>query len=894
MGELMGALSVGDEVAKSYRILGVAGAGGMGVVYCAQDIKLQRTVALKFLPPELNANERRRQLFLREARTASSLDHPNIGVIHGIEETGDGRTFIIMAFYEGESLAERIRSGPVSHRDAIDIALQMAHGLAAAHGRQIVHRDIKPSNVMLTGAGSIKIVDFGLAHSLGPETATESGVAGTLAYTSPEQALGQAVDQRSDIWSLGIVLAEMLTGCHPFERATLSATVIAILNEPPRPMEDVPAELQQIVYRALSKDPAKRYQQCSEMIADLEAARSADLFDAAGSEITSREHPAAKRMKQTADIRRSIENAARSSLPGAAQQTRNWLPWLGGIFAVLFALCALLLVPAVRQRFSGLLTSDTEKHIAVLPFDIVGSTGGGGTAENDALAQGLMASLTGTLSNLDVGKRSLWVVPASEVRRLKVTDPAAALKQLGANLVVKGSIRRDGADTHLDVTLIDTKSLRQIGAASLEDRAGDLATLQNEAVARLARLMNITVSADMLRNTGGSVNPAAYEDYLTALGYMQRYDKSGNLDRAITALQNSIRTDPRFALGYAQLGEAYRLKNRLDHDPRWVDEALANCERAVDLDDRIPAAYVTLGRIHDSAGKHDLALQEFQHALSLDPKNTLALAGLALAYENSGRVADADATFQKAAALRPDYWYGYDILGSFYGRHNRFPEAIAQYRHALELTPDNAQVYSNLAAAYLNAGDSKSLAEAEQALKKSIELSPGYPAYANLGVLYLGEKRYADAAAATERALKIDGRDYMVWNNLMLAYRGLSDDSKAEAARRRTEQLAEQVVLAKPQDAMAHSMLAMLYAMDKLPEKSKARIQTALALAPEDPNVLSDVGEAYELMGNRRQALKYIQESLQKGYPLDQITSDPTLQALVADPKFRSSSKSNK
>ena len=594
----------------------------------------------------------------------------------------------------------------------------------------------------------------------------------------------------------------------------------------------------------------------------------------------------AMRMKQTAEIRQSIANAARSSLPGATQQKRRWIPWVGATFV---ALCALLLVPAVRQRLGGLLFPSREKHIAVLPFDTVG-----GNPENDALVQGLMDSLTGTLSNLEVGKQSLWVVPASEVRRLKVTDPSAALKQLGANLVVKGSIRRDGTDVHLDVNLIDTKSLRQIGSASLEDRAGDLATLQNEAVSRLARLMNITVSADMLRNTGGSVNPAAYEDYLTALGYMQRYDKSGNLDLAITALENSIRTDPRFALGYAQLGEAYRLKNRVDHDPRWVEEALANCARAVDLDDRIPAAYVTLGRIHDTAGKHDLALQEFQHALTLDPKNTLALVGLAKAYENSDRLADAETTYQRAAALLPDYWDGYDILGNFYKRHNRLPEAIAQYWHALELTPDNAQLYSNLAAAYLDLGDAKSVAEAEQALKKSIDLSPSYPAYANLGLLYYGERRYAEAATATEQALKIDGHDYMVWNNLMLAYWGLKDDSKAETARRRTEQLAEQVVAAKPQDTMAHSILAMLYAMDKLDEKSQAHIQTALALAPEDANVLSNVGAAYELMGNRQQALKYIHKSLQKGYPLDQIINDPTLQALVADPKFRTGSKSRK
>src|SRR3954452_15759553 len=196
MGELTCALSVGDEVANSYRILGVAGAGGMGVVYRAHDLKLERTVALKFLPAELNSDDRRKRLFLREARTASSLDHPNIGVIHGIEESEDGRTFIIMAYYEGESLAQRIRLGPVPAREAVEIALQMAQGLAAAHARQIAHRDIKPSNVMLTNTGSIKIVDFGLAHSVGPETATDIGITGTVAYMSPEQANGHVIDER--------------------------------------------------------------------------------------------------------------------------------------------------------------------------------------------------------------------------------------------------------------------------------------------------------------------------------------------------------------------------------------------------------------------------------------------------------------------------------------------------------------------------------------------------------------------------------------------------------------------------------------------------------------------------------------------------------------------------
>ena len=193
MSEIKSALSAGEQVA-GYQILGMAGAGGMGVVYRALDIKLQRPVALKFLPADLNASEKDKERFLKEARTASSLDHANIGVIHGVEETADGRTFIVMAFYEGESLSQKIRSGPLRVPEAIDIAMQMARGLGEAHTRHIVHRDVKPSNVMLTGQGVAKIVDFGLARVVSSQSMTETGgMTGTVNYMSPEQALGNAV-----------------------------------------------------------------------------------------------------------------------------------------------------------------------------------------------------------------------------------------------------------------------------------------------------------------------------------------------------------------------------------------------------------------------------------------------------------------------------------------------------------------------------------------------------------------------------------------------------------------------------------------------------------------------------------------------------------------------------
>ena len=264
--------AVGDIVAKNYEILGRVGAGGMGVVYRARDLRLERIVALKFLPLEIVASERDKRHFLNEARTASALDHPNIGVIHGVEETADGRSFIVMAFYEGESLAERIfRAGTLPLSEAVDIATQMACGLGEAHARHIIHRDIKPSNVMITPQGIVKIVDFGLARAVEQTATGTHGIAGTVDYMSPEQAMGEPLDHRTDLWSLGVVLAQMVTGQNPFHREKASATIFAIMNAAPRRMNDVPLEMQQVIYRALAKEADGRYQSAAELLTDLDA-----------------------------------------------------------------------------------------------------------------------------------------------------------------------------------------------------------------------------------------------------------------------------------------------------------------------------------------------------------------------------------------------------------------------------------------------------------------------------------------------------------------------------------------------------------------------------------------------------------------------------------------------
>jgi len=872
--ESTGALSVGKYLGN-YRIVAMLGAGGMGVVYKAFDMKLERTVALKFLPPDLDITEKEKERLLKEARLASSLDHTHIGVIHGIEDTRDGRSFIVMAYYDGETLAQIIRRGPLACRDAVDVSVQIAQGLAEAHAHRIVHRDMKPSNIIMTAQGGVKIVDFGLARAFStPGMKQSGGTTGTVGYMSPEQTLGMAVDQRTDIWALGVILAEMLTGQNPFRRESVPSVVLAILNDRPHAMEGVPLELQQIVYRALSKDVANRYQSCADMLADLQRVRTQLPEPSAAVDLS-----ATTRSIGPAEFQKCVEHASNPARI-ATPQHRHTLRWLvPGFAAVLLVVTGLAFLPSVRERFTGSTAASSQKHIAVLPFDNIGND-----PANEPLAEGLMDSLAGKLSNLDVGQQSLWVVPASEVRRRKISDPAAALRELGATLAVKGSIRREGQDVHLTVNLIDTKNMRQIGSVSVEDRAGDLATLQDEAVSRLARLMHITVTAEMLRNTGGAVTPAAYEDYLKALGYMQRYDKPGNLDSAIEALQNAVKTDPRFAVGYAQLGDAYRLKYLLDQNPKWVDEALANAQKAAQLNDGLPALYVTLARIHDSTGKHDLALQEFQHALQLDPHNSDALVGIARSYEQAGHLEDAEANFKKAAALRPDYWDGYNSLGFFYYRQRRYADALAQFQRVIELTPDNAQAYSNLGSMEVDLGRTS---EGEAAFKKSIELAPSYPAYANLGSLYYTEKRYADAAAATEKALALNDQDYRVWHNLASAYTWLKLSDKANAAADRELELLESHVKIQPKDARIQSDLAILYARRGLREKALLRIQAALAMSPEEAWVLVDVAEAYEALGDRRNAVTYVEEGLKRGYDLDDVKNIPWLVPVLNDPNFR-------
>ena len=372
--------------------------------------------------------------------------------------------------------------------------------------------------------------------------------------------------------------------------------------------------------------------------------------------------------------------------------------------------------------------------------------------------------------------------------------------------------------------------------------------------------------------------------YLAGLKQLERWDKPKNLEAAISLFEQAVKADPGFALGFSAMGEAYCLKYRIEHDPRWLDEAEAKSRRAAELDGQLPAVYVTLARVHNDRTQYNLALQEIQQALKLEPRDPAALLAEAAVYANMGRRKEAEGTYKKAAVLRPQYWDGYYELGVFYFRQQRYREAAEAFQRVLEITPDNAMAHATLGGMKQFLGKN---AEAEKHLRHSIELQPSYAAYNNLGVLYYKERRWAESAAMTRKALDINAKPWRAWTNLRLAYEWLNRKSDVDKTLRMELARLEEIADASADDADVQVQLGILYSKLKLPDKSLPRIEAALALSPDDPSVLVCASEAYENLGNRTRALDLVHQALTKGWTLADLENDPGQQKLLRDPRFR-------
>ena len=454
------------QTISHYRILEKLGEGGMGVVYKAEDTKLLRSVALKFLTPDMTRDQDAKNRFIQEARAASALDHPNIAVVHEINETHDGHSFICMAYYEGETLKDKLASGPLGIEEAVHIAVQIANGLQRAHESGIVHRDIKPGNIMITPRGEVKIVDFGLAKLAAQSRPTRTGpTAGTAAYMSPEQVLGSEADSRSDLFSLGVLLYEAATGKRPFVGEHEPALFYSIANADPAPPStvrtDMPQELERIILRLLEKDPTKRYQSAAEVRADLKQFLG--------------EAPTPRPVIQVLAVLRG-----RFSLPIV-------------IGSAVLIVAAVLFASGALQKWFGGPALPEQKHIVVLPFTNIG-----GDSSRQAFCDGLVEMITSKLAQLRAPRRAaMWVVATSETR--KITSAEEAHQRFGATLAVTGTVQHEENQTRVTLNLLDAKTRLLLGSSIIDSRAETVFELQDRVVTEVAKLVEIEFRPEELR-----------------------------------------------------------------------------------------------------------------------------------------------------------------------------------------------------------------------------------------------------------------------------------------------------------------------------------------------------------------------------------------------------------
>jgi serine/threonine-protein kinase len=850
-----------QETVSHYRVLEELPRGGMGIVYKARDLKLQRDVVLKFLPEELSQDRQAIARFRREARAASSLNHPNICTIYEIDEY-EGRQFIAMELLEGKTLRQVIAEGRLNVDRVLDIGIQIADALEAAHKRGIVHRDIKPANIFITRRGDAKLLDFGLAKlspaarpavdESTPSTIDSSltrsgGTVGTIAYMSPEQARGQEVDARSDIFSFAAVLYEMAAGSRPFPGTTPALVYDAILNKDPVPIlrlnPGLPGGLDSAIRKALDKNPDARYQSAKELLVDL------------------------RRLKHVEAVQ-----------PGRSRLVRVRIP----ILVALLVLLALLIPGNVRflRRWLGL-APPARAQIAIVLFK-----GMGDPVIADELGQSIASDLANRLTQLQRFRNRIEVASFSEVLKNKVTTSREARNLFGVSLAVTGNVECQGHKVDVTMYLEDARSLTHRNAKSVDGELTDLNDLRRDCLIQLAEMLQLELEPEDLNVFARGKDQApllAVEGQMKLFVY--RFDRLADVESAISLFQEATVVDPEYASAYAGLAEAYYRKYRLTQDKRWLDQSRLNVERALQIDASLPAAYVSRGLVHDATGEYERAISDFQQALRLEPGNVAGLLGLAKAYDHQNRPQDAERVYREALQKYPNHWPCYNEFGAYLYSHGKYAEAADQWRQMLKITPDHVWGYSNRGAAYLRMERwNEAIADFQAALKIAPENTG---ALSNLGTAFLSAGRNAEAAEEYRKAFEISGRDSVILGNLATAYSRVPERKKeATDAYRRAAAMTEAKLNDNPRDATLLSRLATYYS--SLAERSKARekIEQALAIAPKDVEVCYRAVQVYEDIGQRDQALLWVGKALDLNFPRSRIEANPDLRALVADTRY--------
>jgi eukaryotic-like serine/threonine-protein kinase len=848
------------QVVSHYRLLNPLGSGGMGAVFRAEDTTLHRTVALKFLPERRGSDPKVHERLREEARTASALNHPNICTIYEVGEDS-GEVFIAMEYVEGRSLSEIIRSGqPLATGAVLRYGVQIASALEHAHQRGVIHRDLKPLNIVINPQGDAKILDFGLARRRNPadldqrelETAGTNATAelsGTLPYMAPEQLEGRGASPRTDIWSLGIVLYEMVTGARPFGGENLYRLCTAILREPtPALPAHVPAGLQSVIHRCLEKEQARRYQRAGEVRAALEALSS-------------------------------------GTARGLIAETRR--PWRGRALraaAGIGALAALIFAGTIAVR-SGRWARPAKSGVVPAKVLLAVLAPGGAKDTEAAFDRGLAETMTARLSELG-GRHALAVIPMSEIRAKHVDSLESAQQQFGANLGLMFDVQRAAGQVRINYSLVEVRSREQLRGGTVTAPAADPFALQDRVCESVVAALDIQLEPQELKSlrAHGTNEPEAYDFYLQGRGYLQDYVKPENVESAIVLFQRSLAKDPRFAAANAGLGEAYWRKYAVTHDSQWTEAAKENCQKAAERDASLSAAHTCLGRVFAGTGETQKALEEYKRAVELEPTSDSAQGGLAKAYEQLNRLDDAEKTFKQAIAARPGYWATYNWLGLFYQRHARYEDAAAMYSQVVALAPDSFTGYYNLGGVRTLQGK---YVEAIPLLEQSLKIRQTADARSNLATTYFQMKRYAESAAQFEEATKQDKNNYLLWGNLGDAYYWAPGRrGEAAAAYAQAIKLGEERLRVNPHDAEVLSSLAIYHAMRGERGPALDKVGAALKLKPRNPDLLFNAGIVYQQAGDTARALDSLEKAVAAGISLAALRDTPNFDNLRANPRF--------
>ncbi len=721
-------LSPGTRLGR-YEIRAHIGTGGMGEIYQASDIALERTIALKILPAEFAADPIRMRRFIQEARAASALNHPNILTIFEINQEASS-PYIATEFIDGITLRRRMRDGRINLMEAVDISIQIASALDAAHQAGIVHRDVKPENVMLRKDGYVKVLDFGLArpterHDVSTEAATmvntEIGViVGTASYMSPEQARGQRVDARSDIFSLGMVIYEMVAGRSPFLGATNSDIVASILKEEPPRLStlasDIPAELEAIVNRALVKDKDERYQIVGDLLRDLKRVKQNLDFE------FQRDLPEHSHARESGGIATAMLPARSLTIeePPAQATSTSTMAYTSPRWVRAVILFAIPVIALGAYLFFARKTNAVDS-IAVLPFTYTNSDRNE-TIGPDAnwLSDGITESIINDLSHVP----NLKVIARSSVFRYKGqnVDPQVVGRELNVRAVVIGRIVQMGDTVSVQTELVDVQNQTQLWGERYRRKITDVLELPEDISRQISDGLKLELSGDARKQLSKryTVNPQAYELYWKGR-YHWNQRKPEDVNQAIKYFQEAIKLDPNYALAYTGLADCYVLGNILQMRPMQAMPMAADAARkALSIDNQLAEAHTSLAKIK-------------------------------LSYEWDW--AGAEAEFKQAIQLNPGYatahqWYG--VYLSEMGRHD---ESIRERTTAQNLDPLSLSITTGLGRALYWAGRND---ESIKHLQATIPRDPNYgDTYWSLGLAYEQKRMYGEAITAFQRAVDL-------------------------------------------------------------------------------------------------------------------------------------------